>query len=301
MKRYRDILFKGSEKSNCHQLSDDELHNLQKLLLSSYKEIETVCKKHNISISMTGGNAIGALRHNGFIPWDDDMDLMMSRKDYEIFKRIFKSELGDKYVLNAPNFSKKPTNRFPKILIRGTKFVEMEMDDDDRACIKMDLFILENIPQNKFYCLVKGLFCNFLMYIASVVETYERRYDSSMMNSLDGMKLLRKRVFIGRIFSFYSSYKWFNIVDKYCQYHKSSNLIGTPTGTYHYFGTIMDKRIIYPLKQVDYENNKVFIPNQCDKYLKILYGDYMKIPPVEKREHHFVKKISFGDYYVEQK
>ena len=296
MKGYKKVLNELPVSKECHLLSDDELHRLQLTMLNAYKEIEAVCLKHNLAIAMAGGNAIGAIRHKGFIPWDDDVDLLMSRKDFEAFKKIFPKELGDKYVLNAPNYSAKPTNRFPKILIKGTKFVEMAMEDDDRACIKMDLFILENMPENKIVYKVKGLFCNALMYIASVVDTYEHRavIKDYMSATEEGRKMYKRRALIGRIFSFRSSYSWFNTVDKCCQYHKKSSLVADPCGTYHYFGTTMKRKLMYPFRKVPFENTTVFIPNDYDAYLTKLYGNYMEIPPVEKQEHHYVRKISFG-------
>ena len=298
MKSNKQLLNQTPVNESCHMLSDQELHRLQKTLLNAYKDIEACCEKHGLSIAMTGGNAIGAIRHKGFIPWDDDVDLMMTRDDYEVFKEIFDSELGKRYVLNAPNFSVAPTNRFAKILIKGTRFVELDTENDERACIKLDLFVLENIPNNRFIRLVKGHFCNALMLIASSVETYE--YDihhgkSSFTGTKEGLKRQKQMVFIGRLFAFRNKYKWLNSVDKHCQYKHATTQIGTTTGSFHYFGTIMNREIILPFRKVPFEETTVYIPKDYDIYLTRIFGNYMEIPPVDKREHHFVSEIRFSE------
>ena len=220
----------------------------------------------------------------------------MPRSDYNKFKEIFDQELGDKYILNAPNHSEKPANRFIKILIKNTRFVEMDMDDDERACIKLDLFVLENLPENKCIRMVKGTFCNFLMLVASAVDVYEHKEtieDSFMAGTKEGMKRCRQLIFIGRIFSFRSSYRWFDSVDKHCQYNHASNLIGNPAGTFHYFGVIMKRDIFLPFRKVQFEDTTVYIPNDYDTYLTSLFGNYMQLPPEDKREHHYIKSIKF--------
>ena len=238
------------------------------------------------------------IRHKGFIPWDDDVDLLMTRSDFEKFKSIFNSELGDKYILNAPNYSDKPTNRFAKILIKNTRFVEMGMIEDERACIKIDLFVLENLPENRFVRLIKGCFCNFLMLVASSVDTYEHRTpeeENFMAGNKESLKRYHQMILLGKLFAFRNSYRWFDSVDTHCQYKHDSNLIGNPAGTYHYFGVMMSKNVFLPFREVPFENTTVFIPNAYDTYLKSLFGNYMEIPPEDKREHHYIKRIQFID------
>ena len=102
------------------EVTEEQRTALQALLLDMYKEIFEVCSRHNITPFLVGGSAIGAVRHKGFIPWDDDLDIGMTRDDYKCFEIVFDGELGDKYILNAPNRSKKVKTRFPKILKKGT-------------------------------------------------------------------------------------------------------------------------------------------------------------------------------------
>ena len=93
----------------CHQseelyvLTEDERHKLQAHLRKMYKEVERVCDRHGLTIMLADGSLLGAVRHSGFIPWDDDIDLNMPRKDYEEFINNYASELPSNYVVYAPN------------------------------------------------------------------------------------------------------------------------------------------------------------------------------------------------------
>ena len=91
------------EKNKARELQENELKQLHECLLSILKDFIYVCEKYNLHYTLGGGSVLGAVRHHGFIPWDDDLDINMPRKDYERFKNIFANELSDEYELNVPN------------------------------------------------------------------------------------------------------------------------------------------------------------------------------------------------------
>lgn len=295
----KTILNSLSSNSNLRMLTDDELVKLKETLLANYLVIQDFCDKNNISIMLAGGSALGAVRHNGFIPWDDDLDMIMFREDYERFKAIFEDGLGDRFILDAPNTGRKSSNRFPKILMRNTRFVELGMDaDDENACIKLDLFIIENVPENMIVRSIHGLLCTTAMFIASVVDTYEsqnEQYREYMYRSEKGKKAYNRRVALGRIFSFFPAQRWFDLVDSICRYKKRTKYAGIPTGRKHYFGEILESDVFMPLSTGIFEGNKVNLPGKVDVYLKNLYGDYMVIPEEQDREKHFIYDIKFPE------
>ncbi len=276
------------------EVDEDLRKKIQKELLLMYKDVIYICTKYNIVPFLAGGSALGAVRHKGFIPWDDDLDIAMTRKDYQIFTKIFDKELSDKYYLCAPNYSKKVKSRFPKIIKKGTLYKEAtDADDDTINGLFLDIFIVEGVPNNKLHRKIKGNYCNVLMFIAGQVALYENREGlAKEIYMRMGKMNYYMRIGIGFLFSFHSSSRWFEKVDRNVRYNcNRTKQVGLPTGRKHYFGEILDKDKLFPAQYVEFEDIEAPVFKDIDYYLFNLYGDYMKIPPREKREKHFLVEI----------
>ena len=100
------------------------LKKLQKTELEILKDFVKICDKYNLPYFATGGTAIGALRHQGFIPWDDDIDVCMLRKDYEKFMEVAPQEMGDRYAFMTTETEPRYPLMFGKMVKKGTRFVE---------------------------------------------------------------------------------------------------------------------------------------------------------------------------------
>lgn len=300
MKSYKKLLNSLSDDKSLRQLTNEEITKLKKVLLIAFQDITACCEKHNLTIMLIGGTAIGAVRHQGFIPWDDDLDVAMPRKDFENLKRIFESELGDKYILSSPNYKNNANNRFPMILIKNTLLVEAGNDiKDEGSKIKIDIFIIENIPESIVYRYLKGFWCTCLMFITSYEETYEKQNEALkkyMYKTKEGCNAYKRRIYIGRLFSFFKFQKWVNITDKACQYNKETSLMGIPSGRGHYFGEIRPRITFLPTSKGTFEGLIINLPGNPDDYISNLYGtDYMTLPPIDKRERHFILDIKFKE------
>ena len=275
---------------------DGAVKRVQKALLAAYCDLWDVCEKHGLLLFLTGGTTLGAIRHQGFIPWDDDIDLAMPRRDYERFREIFDREMGDQYILNAPNYSEKPLSRFPKVLIRDVRENGERLGfSSEEECLPVDIFIIENVPENRMLRIWKGLRCNFCELMEGKTGTYLGRHNS--VQKMFGRQ--RKfRYAIELIIGFFglvrSPADWKNSVDRITQYQKDkSSLCGTPSGRKHYFGEIYEKKDIFPGYIVSFAGKDARVFTDPHKYLVHLYGpDYMTPPPPEKREHHLARSMS---------
>lgn len=298
MASYKEVLNQALKDGKLRELTAEETEKLRAVFLRTYEDVSAVCEKYGLTLLLCGGSALGAVRHKGFIPWDDDLDTAMTRKDFDVLSEVFDRELGDRYELNAPGRSAEAKNRFPQILVKGTRFVEMGGDPKNPLNkIKIDLFIIENYPAKPLQRKLRGYRCSALMLIASAVGTYEGRNGpirEFLSGSEEGTRFFNQRKRIGRLFSFRSKQKWLCSLDKACNYRKETGTVGIPTGRKHYFGEMQPAKTFLPGVKVPFENIMAYIPADTEGYLRNLYGpDYMTLPPEEQREKHAIVEISF--------
>lgn len=275
------------------EINEELRGKIQKCLLDMYHDIICVCEAYEITPYLVGGSALGAIRHHGFIPWDDDIDIGMTRTDYLRFQNVFEKELSDKYILNAPNYVNNAVTRFPKIMKRDTKYIEIGLTNDTALqCLAIDIFIIENVPENRLHRFVKGLYCNTIEFIAGRVVSFQNRSKTSTeLLKATGLKSYLINRLIGIVFSYRKYARWNDMVDRAVQYNRDSSLCSLPTGRKHYFGEMHEKKKLLPALYVQFENLQAPVFQGYDCYLKQLYGDYMIIPPESKREKHFVEKV----------
>lgn len=285
----------AAAQSTSYELSEEEMAALKQCLLVMALDLIGLCERNGIRVALAGGSALGAVRHQGFIPWDDDLDLIMPREDYSHFCKVLSAELGEKYYIAGPNSGEFYKTRFPKVFKRNTVFKAISDVGSELPCgVFLDIFLLENVPGNSILRKLKGAWCSVLMFAGARVYMYEhdnpvmRRHMSATEQSLRDYE---KAVRWGKILSVIPSNKWFDWVDRAVQYHKETGYLGIPTGRRHYFGEILPYTAYLPFSKGMFEGHEVPLPADCDMYLKNLYGDYMQIPPPEKREKHYIVEL----------
>lgn len=283
---YNELL---SHEKSIHKATDIERKTIQRIEMEMLDDLVGVCDKHGLTLLLGGGSCLGAVRHGGFIPWDEDMDFNMPREDFEILKKIFKSELGKKYTLHAPNYKKgKAKWRFGRIEKKGTLILDSnEREQCFGVCI--DIFPIEKIPQNALHRFLHGLLIEGVMFAAGQVWFTKESTPifRTAMKQSDKLRYYTK-ITIGNILGICSLSNWYDLVDKCCRFNGVTPLRGVPTGRKHYFGEIFDASVYLPKKETLFDGHKAYLPNKEDIYLGNLYGDYMQIPPEEKREHHYI-------------
>lgn len=294
MKGIKQILNENYALALKEDISDEKHSVLKSKLLEMSIEISQICEANNISIFLVGGSLLGAVRHNGFIPWDDDIDFGMLREDYEKFKMIFNDCLSEKYSISVPNYSSSCGNRFMKIFMKGTVLKTMDSNPNiEPEQISIDIFPYDYVP-NYPINYIKGYICNIYMLIASAVTRY--KYPNSaevdcLNKSLQGKIINHLYNVIGFLFSYKEYSSWLNIVDNLIKGNKSS-YITSATGRNHYIREIFKYDDFFPLTKLKFENTEFFAPRNYKKYLTKNYtSNFMELPPVECRESHFIKEI----------
>ena len=268
-------------------LTEKELDQVHRVYLQMMQKIVSVCMSNGITVTLSGGSALGAIRHHGFIPWDDDMDMNIPRKDFESLKENFDDLFGGEYLLSSPNYHRRSGYRLARIENPAVRVCD---EDGKTHGLRIDLFIIENMPDSRINRFFRGIRSEAIRIISGMVMEYERMSDHGQSRSMSD----RLIGFGGKIFSFRKSDRWFDLVDKVNKWDdEKSRYVGIPSGRKHYFGEVFPREWMVRTVPVLFEGVEVPVPEGYGPYLRRLYGDYMTIPPEEDREHHFIRSISF--------
>lgn len=296
MKSYKELLNERANKGVAlRQLSPEEAQGLKAVLLEIYQDLAKVCKKHELVVMLCGGSCLGAVRHQGFIPWDDDLDMLMPRKDYEYLKQLLlEGVMGEQYEFMFPEKGKDSLCMFMKIYKKGTKCVEIgnEYTDFPKG-ISVDIFPLDGASDSLLCRKVVGFLANGLRLSSNMVyeATYPVSEATKSMRDMHGIGgwVMKIRKAMGKLLSVIPHRQWVNRFEALVANEKDDGLLAIPTGRKLYGGEIFPADVYLPPRAATFEGIEVYIPNQVEKYLINLYGkNYMQLPPVEKRERHFI-------------
>ncbi|MBN2926915.1 MAG: LicD family protein [Eubacterium sp.] len=273
-----------------YKLSTEELEHLHKILLKMLLDIDEVCKKNNIEYMLSGGTALGAVRHEGFIPWDDDIDLMMTRENYMKLVKCFDRGLNGKYILAEPLY---PDYFFkqPKIYLKDSVYVEIPWEGIKKyEMIFIDIFIIEYVPDSKWKQKIISKIYDFSYKASSLCIDY--LYPSQPI--LEKSKVEKEvnnyykfRRGLGHIFSVIGGIHLYLIItENISKKYSKTNSMGIPSGI-SYCREILPAEVYLKTTTVSFEGYEFKIPQNYQKYLENLYGkNYMEIPPQNKREIH---------------
>jgi lipopolysaccharide cholinephosphotransferase len=274
-----------------YQPTNAERIQLQNCILTIYEDLKKVCDKYNLLLIMGGGSALGTVRHKGFIPWDDDMDIIMSRSDYEKLKQVFFEELSDKYEMSCPNTNDESKGYYMQIVKKNTTLVDLQcLAFGKYKGVWIDILPIDYASNSHIIRIISGLVSNILAFIANSMLFY--LYDNKLQKEYFSLekrsyRFYKFRKFVGRIFSIFFKRK--SVLDRFDRFAFSTRKQKFSTiaaGRKHYLGEVLPSDVFYPPKKDIFENQEVYLPNNYDLYLKNLYGNYMSIPPEDKRERH---------------
>lgn len=282
--------------ASVRRLTDEELKTIHALYLDMMEEFFAFCRENDIYVTLGGGSVLGAVRHQGFIPWDDDVDMHISRQGIEKLKQVFPAWAKGKYVLRAPNYL--PGNQVRMGQVENPRVVIEDYTGRVHGLV-LDLFIMENVPDNGLVRYLRGMRSLAYTAISGLVLDWEfaredmKKHPDAQRPALSREQRIRR--LIGRCFSFRSAEQWINRLDKINQYpHENTSCVNFPTGAHHYFGEIYKRENMANMQLMPFEGHQFPVPVGYDAYLRQMYGDYMQIPPEKKREHHFIRSITFN-------
>jgi lipopolysaccharide cholinephosphotransferase len=242
---------------------------VQQYLLDILIEFDNFCKERNIKYSISGGTLLGAVRHKGFIPWDDDVDVMFDRENY------------DKLIANLKYLPKSLTI-VQSIWVKRLTRADNSMIDDEIGCI--DLFVFDNVPDNKVIAKLKII---LILVLQGMIK--EKRYYKNY--NFVGVVLSFLTWLLGLLFTKRFKLKAYEAVSK--MGNKKDSKCVTVYNTM--FKQV--RKLQFPKKMIDeyvylpFENHKFMSIKDYDVYLRILYGDYMELPPLSQRKPKLIKNI----------
>lgn len=266
---------------------DNPLRQAQLVMLRLLRIVDYICRENDLRYWLDSGTLLGAVRHNGFIPWDDDIDICMPRDDYEKFIKSFinhsfnsvKLELrtSDKYSRLNPNPCK----------IRDQWSVYIEPGSNNKSenlGIFLDIFPYDKYHSNGLISYCEKFIKNTYLIIVKLKESVfysEQSRSRSVLAKFNGIWVLLFRTYLcvtkplikrSKKISDFDSLWGFGYDVPFCWF--------------------FNERDIFPLKEVVFENYKFYAPNDCHRYLSRFYGNsFMELPPEEKRKSHAIKII----------
>ena len=250
-----------------------DIKDLQQKLLEMISDIDSFCKENDIDYVLSGGNVLGAVRHKGFIPWDDDLDIQMPRKSYDKFLKLFKE--NNKYIVQ------KDTEDYPlqfsKLRAKNSTFIEYipykKKYKNIHQGIYIDIFPVDKVSPKKSQKYKQILFSNILIAQSLFLRGYPKSHRNIKKNIIMFLSVL-----LLPFRNYFNNYvKSFNNLDgfeNFCSFYGTTKKIFQNKSNF-------DK----PYTKLQFENLELPVMKDYVKYLENAYGDYMKLPSESERDY----------------
>ena len=266
--------------------NNNELRKLQLTELEILKKVDQVCRQYQINYFLIAGTLLGAVRHKGFIPWNDDIDIGMLRSDYEKFIDIclHKQALGKEYYLHYNESDEDYYLPFIKVKKNNTTFAEKCNENiDTHKGIFIDVFPYDNVHKPVSFLeklqtfIVRNIHdAIYAKYKIYTLQSRRKKITTGFLTLFSTKKLKKFEHFLTSIYN-----------------KKETNYIICFADSLNYKDEILEKSRVFPLKEISLENNEFYTVNDCEYYLRKNFGDYMKLPPESERKSHLPLLISF--------
>lgn len=268
--KYEENLLQELQKKECYILSS--IHNL--------------CKENNIEYFIIGGTALGAVRHKGFIPWDDDIDIGMTRENYERFLELSPDALGNDFIIADRKYEKNCPFPYAKVRLKRTKFIEYVNYGIKNIStgVYIDVFPFDKIPSD--VDLYKKQFKKVQKYAKHYVIKKQKNLGAPPQNFIQIIKTIIRRVAYYTFKIIPDNFILKKLRKEMTKYNKTNSQEYSCLFFPKLYTEYCKQETLYPLRDYEFENLIVKGPNDMDTYLTNHYGDYMKLPPPELRYGH---------------
>lgn len=263
-------------------MTQEELHDVQKTEIELLKEVDRICRKCGIHYNMVGGTMLGAIRHGGYIPWDDDADLGFLRTEYEKFRKACRTELDtERYYFQEIRDTNGYRWGYGKLRRKGTKFVRLGQEFMPyEQGIFIDLFPMDNVPDNTILRKVHFLSCFLLRKFLWSGVGYQSEKNRGLRLLYKCMHLVPRSVLI----------QWYEMMVRINSGHKTEMVriltFPAPKGTYGFY-----RKWFLKQRRYSFENISLTGAGDYDGYLTHKFGNYMELPPEEQRKVHPISEL----------
>jgi len=264
-----------------HLAQQLQLRGIQQIQLDLLLELDRICKKNQIPYQLFSGTLLGSIRHQGFIPWDDDIDLCMMRSDYDRFLTLASKELPDGIFLQTTQTDPEYLFQYAKLRKIGTRMIESKMANRSiQNGIFIDIFPFDRIPNNVFKQTIQRVLIQTFRYIVLAHET-EILFQSDRIPKALASLLSRVACWIPK-----------SVLDSLQNKFETQYNSYTELPLCHLTNGVTKERIakfictqtrFEDVIEGDFENHRFQIPRNYDDVLHQQYGDYLQLPPIEKR------------------
>lgn len=263
-----------------------QLEEIHSLILEALTELRQLCKKNDMDFFLRGGSVMGAVKYNGFVPWDDDADIAIHRKHYnKLIELTANSDWSDKFDVISYKNNPEIHCYFPRVLLKEELRKEKKLPQNNKLGLTIiDILPIDGTPNSS---IKRNLYYTtaYSYRALSGVWTMDVKETVNMHNSK--RRLILKILKAIKINKFYTQVGIYDKLDKlYTKYPvESSDYIGSMTGSL-YKKEIMSKDWWGNGIEMDFENQKFLVPSNYDEYLKQLYGDnYFTYTPNEAQQN----------------
>lgn len=251
------------------------MKQIQDKILEVMVYVDKFCRDNDIEYYIMGGTALGAVRHKGFVPWDDDLDIFMTPGNYEKFKSAFSTQNDTRFVIQEWRLGNSPLE-YAKVRMNGTTFIESNFKENRNMHhgVYIDIMILHKCPKSRIKKTILFLISRYVVAQALAERNWNPKSKFQAI-ILRLVRLLPKHFMSGYCYKQIYRYDKQKIQDyQYCYFLTKAS----------FNQAVFSKEIFMEPVDIEFENTKLLAPTDIRSYLKVRFGDYMAMPPEDERK-----------------